>query len=68
MIPTGDAKLGATDYFIVTNGMVPKVDEINSFPLKIVNGAPVFVNDIGYAKDTYQIQTNVVHVNGRRQV
>jgi len=68
LTPTGDAKLGATDYFIVTNGMVPKVDEINDFPLKIVSGAPVFVKDIGYAKDTYQIQTNVVHVNGRRQV
>src|SRR6516225_4673601 len=68
LIPTGDAKLGATDYFIVTSGMVPKVDAINDFPLKIVNGAPVFVKDIGYAKDTYQIQTNVVHVNGRRQV
>src|SRR6516164_4392683 len=68
LIPTGDAKLGATDYFIVTNGMVPQVQEINDFPLKIVNGAPVFVKDIGYAKDTYQIQTNVVHVNGRRQV
>src|SRR6516165_4779019 len=48
--------------------MVPKVDAINDFPLKIVNGAPVFVKDIGYAKDTYQIQTIVVHVNGRRQV
>src|SRR5258708_447944 len=68
LIPTGDAKLGPTDYFVITNGMVPRVDEINDFPLKVVNGAPVFVKDVGYAKDTYQIQTNVVHVNGRRQV
>ncbi len=68
LMPTGDAKMGTTDYMIVTNGMVSKVDEINDFPLKIVNGAPVFVRDIGSAKDTYQIQTNVVHVNGRRQV
>src|SRR5712691_5183462 len=68
LIPTGDAKMGSTDYMIVTNGMVPKVDEINDFPLKIVNAAAVFVKDVGYAKDTYQIQTNVVHVNGRRQV
>jgi multidrug efflux pump subunit AcrB len=60
--------MGPADYFVVTNGMVPKVDEINDFPLKVVNGAPVFVKDVGYAKDTYQIQTNVVHVNGRRQV
>jgi CzcA family heavy metal efflux pump len=68
LIPAGDAKIGPTDYFVLTNGMVPKVEEINDFPLKVVNGAPVFVKDIGYAKDTYQIQTNVAHVNGRRQV
>src|SRR6266849_1690718 len=64
LIPTGDAKIGPKDYFVLTNGMVPKIDEINGFPLKVVNGAPVFVKDIGYAKDTYQIQTNVAHVNG----
>src|SRR5260370_28273443 len=68
LIPTGDAKIGPTDYFVITNGMVPKVEEINDFPLKFVNAAPVFVKDIDYAKDTYQIQTNVAHVNGRRQV
>src|SRR5260370_39258077 len=68
LIPTGDAKIGPTDYMILTNGMAPTVDAINDFPLKIVNGAPIFVKDIGIAKDTYQIQTNIVHVNGRREV
>ncbi len=68
LIPTGDAKIGSTDYLIVANGMVPRVEEINDFPLKVVEGAPVFIRDVGYAKDSYQIQTNVVHVNGRRQV
>lgn len=68
LIPTGDAKLGPTDYMIVTNGMVPTVDQINDFPLKVVDGSPVFVKDIGQAEDTHQIQTNVVHINGRRQV
>ena len=59
LIPTGDAKIGSTDYFVITNGMVPTVDEINDFPLKIVDGAPVFVKDIGHAEDTQEIQTNV---------
>lgn len=68
LIPTGDAKIGPTDYMILTNGMAPNVEAINDFPLKVVNGAAVFVKDIGTAKDTYQIQTNVVHVNGRREV
>jgi multidrug efflux pump subunit AcrB len=47
LIPTGDAKIGTTDYMILTNGMVPNVEEINDFPLKIVNGAPTFMKDIG---------------------
>lgn len=68
LVPTGDAKLGATDYMIVTNGMVPTVAQINNFPLKVMDGSPVFVKDIGRAEDTHQIQTNVVHINGRRQV
>jgi HAE1 family hydrophobic/amphiphilic exporter-1 len=68
LIPTGDAKIGPTDYMILANGMAPSVEAINDFPLKVVNGGPVFVKDIGTAKDTYQIQTNVVHVNGRREV
>ncbi len=68
LTPTGDAKMGPTDYMIVTNGMVPKVEDIDNFPLRVVNGAPVFVKDVGTVKDTYQIQTNVVHVNGRREV
>ncbi len=67
-IPTGDAKIGQTDYLISANGMVPRVDEINNFPLRIVNGAPVFIKDIGYAQDSFEIQNNIVHVNGRREV
>ncbi len=68
LIPTGDAKIGEFDYFVLANGMTPTVDAINNFPLEVVHGAPVFVKDIGYAKDTHEIQTNVVHVNGVRQV
>src|SRR5258708_15157347 len=53
---------------ILTNGIASTVDAISDFPLKIIHGAPIFVKEIGIAKDTYQIQTNVVHVNGRREV
>ena len=43
MIPTGDAKLGNLDYQIVSNSMVPNVDQINNFPIKADGGTPVFV-------------------------
>jgi multidrug efflux pump subunit AcrB len=69
MIPTGNAKIGDFDYQINADGMVPAVAEMNRFPIKLDgNGAPVYIGDVGKVEDSHQIQTNVVHVNGRRQV
>lgn len=67
-IPTGQAKIGDLDYQINANGMAARVEEIGDFPIKVENGAPVFVKDVGTVKDAFAIQTNVVHVDGRRQV
>ncbi len=68
MIPTGNAKFGRFDYQIAANSMVPEVDQINDFPIKIDGGGPVFVKDVAHTEDSHQIQTNIVRVNGRRQV
>ena len=68
MIPVGNAKIGNLDYQVTSNAMVPEVSQINDFPIKIENGAPVLVRDVGVAQDTHAIQTNVVHIDGRRQV
>lgn len=74
MIPTGNAKLGSLDYQIDANSMVPRVEMMNDFPVKIDNGAPVFLKDIGKAEDSHQIQTNIVRISappdfeGKRQV
>lgn len=69
MIPAGSAKIGKFDYQINVNGMVPTVEEINDFPIKVgQSGAPILVRDIGHAEDSFAIQTNVVHINGKRQV
>ncbi|MGI8743437.1 MAG: efflux RND transporter permease subunit [Bryobacteraceae bacterium] len=69
LIPTGNAKIGDYDYQVNANGMVPKVDQMNQFPIKVDDqGAPVYIRDVGKVEDSHQIQTNVVHVNGKRQV
>ena len=68
LIPTGDAKIGDYDYQIASNAMVPEVKDINDIPVKYDQGRPVFVRDVGEAKDAYAIQTNVVHINGKRAV
>ena len=69
LIPTGSAKIGAFDYQINANGMVPHVEQMNRFPICVdESGALVYVEDVAEVEDSHQIQSNVVHVNGRRQV
>jgi len=68
LIPTGNAKLGEKDYQIVTNAMVPRVEEMTQFLIRAANGVPVRVGDVATVEDSHQIQTNVVRVNGKRQV
>ena len=68
-IPTGNAKIGEFDYQINANGMVVEIDQMNQFPIRVgKGGAPVYIGDVGRVEDTHQIQTNIVRVNGRRQV
>lgn len=68
MIPTGNAKFGMLDYQINSNAMVTEVVELNDIPIKVEKGATVFLRDVASAQDSYQIQTNIVRVNGKRQV
>lgn len=69
MIPTGDVNIGNLNYSVNTNGMLPKVDDFNNIVIKMsADGSPIFLKDIGYSKDASAIQTNVVHINGKRQV
>lgn len=69
MIPTGDVNIGNLNYSVNANGMLPKVDDFNNVVIKMnADGAPIFLKDIGYAKDASAIQTNMVHINGKRQV
>ncbi len=68
MIPTGDAKFGDYDFQINANGMVGKVTDMNKIPLRVGNGPTVFVGDVASVEDSHQIQQNIVHVDGKRQV
>jgi multidrug efflux pump subunit AcrB len=69
MIPTGDVNIGNLNYSVNANGMLPGVKDFDNIVIKMdKQGAPVFLKDIGYAKDASAIQTNMVHINGKRQV
>jgi multidrug efflux pump subunit AcrB len=65
IIPAGDMKIGDLNYYVYSNSLIGVVDKINDIPIKIVNGTPIFVRDIGTASDSAAIQTSIVRVNGR---
>ncbi|MDE3041303.1 MAG: efflux RND transporter permease subunit [Nitrospirota bacterium] len=68
LLPAGDVKIGDFDYNVYTNSMIKVVDQMNDIPIKMVNGVPVFLRDVGKAVDSTGIQTNVVRINGNRAV
>ncbi len=68
LIPAGNAKMGDLDFQIFTNALPETVAELNDTPIKMVDGAPVLMRDVGEVKDAGQIQSNVVRINGARQV
>lgn len=67
-LPTGDAKFGNTDFALDSNSMVELVDRLGDIPIKTDGGGTVFLKDVADPQDASLIQTNVVRVNGRRQV
>ncbi len=67
-IPAGNLKAGSTDYQIFANSMPLHVEQLNDVPVAIRDGMPVLVRDVGRVRDAAQIQSNVVRINGRRQV
>ena len=67
-VPTGNARLGDTDYLVLSNAMVGKVAELDDMVLRNDEEGPVFMRDVGKVEDTHQIQSNIVRINGRRQV
>jgi multidrug efflux pump subunit AcrB len=68
MIPTGNAKFGALEYQVNAKGMVTTVEELNDLPLLVGDGPPTYVRDVAAVEDANQIQTNIVRVDGKRQV
>jgi multidrug efflux pump subunit AcrB len=66
--PAGTSKIGTFEYVIQVNNSPLKTGELGDLPIKVVNGATVYVRDVATVRDGYPPQTNLVHVNGNRSV
>jgi multidrug efflux pump subunit AcrB len=64
--PQGTAKIGDREYDIEMNSSAKTVDELNDMPIKVVNGAMVYLRDVAYVHDGAAFQTNVSRRDGQR--
>ena len=66
ILPSGTAKIGATEYDIELNSSPRVLKELNDLPIRTVNGATIFVREVAQVRDGYLPQQNVVRINGVR--
>ena len=66
--PSGTMKIDRFEYSVETNSAPAIVDELNSLPIKAVNGAIIYIRDVAHVRDGYPPQTNIVRVDGKRAI
>jgi len=65
-LPSGTAKIGDREYNVLLNSSPSAMAEIGDLPIKVVNGAMVYIHDVGQVRDGFIPQTNIVRQNGNR--
>ncbi len=67
-LPSGSVKLGPQEYRVSLNSSPDAISALNELPVKVVNGATVYVRDVAHVRDGFAVQTNIVRQDGRRSV
>lgn len=68
IVPVGSQKIGNFEYTIQLNNSPLRLEELGNLPIKVVNGATVYIRDVAQVRDGNPPQTNIVHVDGSRSV
>jgi multidrug efflux pump subunit AcrB len=68
MVTPGTAYFGDNQILLDSNALARSVSDLNNLPIRIEPGNNVYLRDIGYAEDSYAIQTSRVRINGKQQV
>ena len=68
IIPVGTQKIGTFEYAINLNNAPSVIKTLGDLPIKVANGAMVYVRDVAHVRDGSPPQTNIVHVDGNRSV
>jgi multidrug efflux pump subunit AcrB len=66
VLPSGTAKIDQFEYDVDLNAAPRTVAELNDLPVKVVNGATIYLRDVAQVNDGFAPQTNIVRQDGRR--
>src|SRR6202047_632942 len=66
ILPSGTSKIGLFEYAVDLNGSPQAVSELNDLPIKTVGSSTIYIRDVGFVRDGFPPQTNIVRVNGQR--
>jgi multidrug efflux pump subunit AcrB len=66
IIPAGSQKIDSFEYTVQLNNAPSALKDLGELPIKVVNGATVYIRDVANVRDGSPPQTNIVHVDGAR--
>lgn len=66
ILPSGTAKIGRLEYDVTLNAAPRTVPELADLPVKVMNGATIYLRDVANVRDGFSVQTNIVRRDGRR--
>src|SRR5882724_2916883 len=66
ILPSGTAKIGATEYNVALNATPSTIEELSQIPVKVVNGSTVRLGDVAHVRDGFAVQQNIVRQDGQR--
>lgn len=65
ILPSGDLKTGKFDYALKTESQFNVVKPIEDVVVKVVDGVPIRLRDIGSVEDSYQEETEIIRIDGK---
>ena len=73
IVPAGTVKIGPQEYQVRLNASPDQVAQIKDLPIKTLSNpdgtkTTIFLRDVANVRDGFQVQTNIVHSDGKRGV
>ena len=66
ILPSGTTKIGGTEYDVSVDSNPRLIDDLNRLPIKVVNGATIYLSDVAQVHDGFTPQQNAVRQDGVR--